>query len=157
MRTSLLNIKKKPVNSDSIQRQAAKILKAIAKGIRPLTDEAVDVDLPDNYFLTHFTTTILEDLAAGLEDLCDGTVDGLLKPARIGGSAFASPDKRRVMEYLDIVRDIRELDNSTYPQAQKKAAKIFAKNKTLFRGKPITTTMLKSWKRYPPGAKRGSQ
>jgi hypothetical protein len=159
MRKLLHKLGDKIDESGWTREQAAEILEIIAVGLSPLIDTELKNPTDDLRVIeTHAASQVLTDLASALRDIKHGNVDGRFRaPEGLGGSAYSSSERANVNTFLAFVDWVKSYGDVSYPNAEKSVANTLKTNGTKFRGKPITATNLRSWRRAPPGIKRRSQ
>jgi hypothetical protein len=145
--------------SDWTNENAAKVLDTIAEGLSPLLDTELD-NTPDGRRIieTHAASEVLTNLASALRDIKDGNVYGRFFRAPKGrGSAYSPSEVAKVKTFLGFVDWVKSYDDASLPCAEKSVANALKAIGAKFRGEPITSTNLRSWRQAPPGAKRRSQ
>jgi hypothetical protein len=159
MRALLLEVGDKIDASNWTREHAAEILYVIAEGLSPLIDMEVPNEEGDfRLFEKHSTTEVLGNLADALRDIKDGkVVDQFKPPEGLGGAGYSSSERAEVHNFLAFVDWVKGYTKMSYPNAEKSVANTLKTIGTKFRGKPITATNLRSWRRAKPGVKRRSQ
>jgi hypothetical protein len=134
---------------------AIRILAAVADFVGEIMDTALPESDGMLIVREHSTTTLLRQLQTVLADLDEGKIDKRLKKTKENrGAAYTALERQKIDSWLVAVEGIRRVKKLSLPAAQKQLAASLRLRGSKFRGKLITATNLKSWRRAPPGKRK---